>query len=50
MNKFPELITERLLLRKFQISDKDVVKELCSDKDIAATTLSIPHPFRFYVK
>lgn len=46
MNKFPELSTERLLLRQFQMSDKDVIQKLCSDKEIAATTLSIPHPFR----
>lgn len=46
MNKFPELNTERLLLRQFQMSDKDVIQDLCSEKDIAATTLSIPHPFR----
>lgn len=46
MKKFPELSTERLLLRQFQMSDKEVVQKLCSDKEIAATTLSIPHPFR----
>lgn len=45
MNKFPELNTERLLLRQFRMSDKDVIQKLCSDRDIAATTLSIPHPF-----
>lgn len=46
MNKFPELSTERLLLRQFQMSDKGVIRKLCDVKDIAATTLSIPHPFR----
>lgn len=45
MKEFPELETDRLLLRKFYLSDKDVIQELCSDKDIAATTLSISHPF-----
>lgn len=45
MKKFPELSTDRLLLRKFHISDKGVIKDLCSERDIAATTLSIPHPF-----
>lgn len=45
MNKFPELCTERLLLRDFRKSDKTALKELCGHRDIAATTLSIPHPF-----
>lgn len=45
MNKFPELSTGRLLLRSFRNSDKTVLKELCRDQEIAATTLSIPHPF-----
>lgn len=45
MKSIPELETERLLLRGFTLSDKEVVQVLCDDKDIASKTLSIPHPF-----
>ncbi|HST24705.1 MAG TPA: GNAT family N-acetyltransferase [Gaiellaceae bacterium] len=40
------LTTERLVLRPFEPSDAPVVQELCSAREIAATTLLIPHPYR----
>lgn len=45
MPEIPTLKTERLLLRSFQMADKLEVQELASVKEIAATTLSIPHPY-----
>lgn len=42
----PEIYTPRLLLRPFRPGDAAVVTGLCADRDIAATTLHIPHPYR----
>ena len=41
----PKLQTERLLLRFFELSDAEKVRELACDKAIADTTLNIPHPY-----
>jgi RimJ/RimL family protein N-acetyltransferase len=46
MKKFPELNTERLLLRGFSLADKEDVIELAGAREIAAKTLSIPHPLK----
>ena len=43
--KRPSLETERLVLRPFELSDAPRVKLLAGDRDIAATTLSVPHPY-----
>ena len=43
--KRPSLETERLVLRPFELSDATRVKLLAGDPDIAATTLSVPHPY-----
>ncbi len=41
----PTLETDRLLLRPFRLSDKDDVHRVCSIKEIAANTRTIPHPY-----
>lgn len=45
MIKIPKLLTDRLLLRGFTIEDAPVVKQLAGEKEIANTTLNIPHPY-----
>ena len=45
MARQPELKTERLLLRPFTLADAAVVQRLAGDRDIASTTLNIPHPY-----
>ena len=45
MSEQPELQTARLTLRPFTVADAPEVKRLCSERDIAATTLLIPHPY-----
>lgn len=42
---FPVLATERLLLRPFTPADADDVTRLAGEKEVASTTLSIPHPY-----
>jgi RimJ/RimL family protein N-acetyltransferase len=41
----PALSTERLLLRTFSPDDAPDVARLCADREIASTTLLIPHPY-----
>ena len=41
----PMLDTERLLLRAFTLEDALRVRELASAREVAATTLYIPHPY-----
>jgi ribosomal-protein-alanine N-acetyltransferase len=41
----PTLNTARLLLRPFTLADAPDVQRYVSDRDIAAMTLSIPHPY-----
>lgn len=41
----PTLITERLKLRPFHLSDSKVVQKLAGHKKIYATTATIPHPY-----
>ncbi len=45
MKESPEIKTERLLLRPFELSDADDIQRLAGDKAIADTTLNIPHPY-----
>jgi [ribosomal protein S5]-alanine N-acetyltransferase len=39
------LATERLLLRKLELSDAKQIGELAGNYDVAKTTLTIPHPY-----
>lgn len=41
----PPLRSERLLLRHYQSSDLDALVRLANDREIADTTLNIPHPY-----
>lgn len=41
----PKLETERLVLRPFQLSDEADVYRICKEKEIAAFTSTIPHPY-----
>jgi RimJ/RimL family protein N-acetyltransferase len=42
---FPTLNSERLTLRAFTLDDAKDVQRLADNKEIAATTLLIPHPY-----
>lgn len=44
-DNFPQLISDRLRLRAFNAADAPTVRRLAGDRDIAATTLSVPHPY-----
>lgn len=44
-DRLPRLETERLVLRAFELSDAPRVQQLAGDKEIAATTSLIPHPY-----
>jgi ribosomal-protein-alanine N-acetyltransferase len=41
----PQLQTDRLLLRPFELTDAATVDTLAGDREIAKTTLNIPHPY-----
>ena len=45
MKKYPEIKTERLLLRGFQPSDAAAIQELAGVYEVAEMTLNIPHPY-----
>lgn len=42
----PTLATERLILRPFTLDDAPDVQRWAGDRDIAASTLRIPHPYQ----
>ena len=41
----PTLRTERLLLRGFSLADATRVQELAGSREVASTTLTLPHPY-----
>ena len=41
----PSLSTDRLELRPFRVEDEEAVFQICSEKEIAANTRTIPHPY-----
>lgn len=45
MRERPTLYTERLILRPHTIWDADELQKIINDKDIASTTLNVPHPY-----
>jgi [ribosomal protein S5]-alanine N-acetyltransferase len=45
MLEIPELTTEHLLLRPFRAADGPVVERLADAREVADTTLTIPHPY-----
>ena len=45
MKTQPTLTTARLVLRPFALSDAREVQRLAGDREIAAVTISIPHPY-----
>ena len=45
MADFPGLTTERLLLRPFVAADGPTVERLAGAREVADTTLTIPHPY-----
>lgn len=45
MRDIPRLSTDRLVLRPFTLSDGPVVEELAGAREVADTTLAMPHPY-----
>ncbi len=43
--QIPTLTTDRLILRPFGLSDAPTVRKLAGAKEVATTTLTIPHPY-----
>ena len=46
MNTLPTLLTERLILRPFTIDDAPQVQQMAGNREVASTTMRIPHPYK----
>ncbi len=46
MSALPTLVTDRLLLRPFTLADAPEVQRLAGNREVASTTLRIPHPYK----
>lgn len=46
MKERPTIETARLVLRPFTLADAPEVQRLAGDRDIASTTLHVPHPYK----
>jgi len=45
MKESPTLETTRLILRPFTVADAPDVQRLAGDREIASSTLNVPHPY-----
>src|SRR5262252_1209729 len=45
MKERPTLETTRLILRPFTLGDARDVQRLAGDREVASTTLNVPHPY-----
>ena len=45
MSEIPTLETDRLILRPFTLADAPAVQRLAGAREVASTTLNIPHPY-----
>jgi hypothetical protein len=45
MKERPTLATTRLILRPFILADARNVQRLAGEREVASTTLNIPHPY-----
>jgi RimJ/RimL family protein N-acetyltransferase len=45
MGEIPQLVTQRLVLRPFHVRDGPSVERLAGAREVADTTLTIPHPY-----
>jgi len=46
MSELPTIETERLTLRPFILADAPDVQRLAGDRNVASSTLEIPHPYK----
>src|SRR5215211_660188 len=45
MKERPTLETTRLILRLFTVADAQDVQRLAGEREVASTTLNVPHPY-----
>ncbi len=45
MKKYPELVTDRLILKAFQERDAPAIQDLAGAREVAEMTLNIPYPY-----